>query len=104
GAFVLAMGGLTFERTYTLYADFDNPGGLQSGAAVRIGGVKVGSVKELSFLGGEMDPRTGHRVVVRTRLAVERRVQSSIHSDADFYVTTQGVLGEQFLAIEPGSG
>src|SRR4029079_6653430 len=27
----------------------------------------------------------------------------SIHDDADFYVTTQGVLGEQYLAIDPGS-
>ncbi|MDF2693015.1 MAG: putative transporter, periplasmic component YrbD [Labilithrix sp.] len=30
-------------------------------------------------------------------------MKDSIHEDADFYVTTQGVLGEQFLAIEPGS-
>jgi len=29
-AFVLVMGGLSFERTYTLYVDYDNPGGLQS--------------------------------------------------------------------------
>ncbi len=26
-----------------------------------------------------------------------------MHEDADFYVTTQGVLGEQFLSIDPGS-
>ena len=30
-------------------------------------------------------------------------MQDSIHDDADFYVTAQGVLGEQFLAIDPGS-
>ena len=41
-AFVLIMGGLSFEKTYTLYVDFDNPGGLQSGAPVRVAGVKVG--------------------------------------------------------------
>src|SRR5215472_5300833 len=103
GAFILIMGGLSFEKTYTLYVDFDNPGGLQSGAAVRIAGVKVGSVKEMRFLGGKMDPKTGRRVLVRTQLAVEQRVRESIHDDADFYITTQGVLGEQFLAIEPGS-
>jgi phospholipid/cholesterol/gamma-HCH transport system substrate-binding protein len=103
GAFVLVMGGLSFEKTYPLYVDFDNPGGLLSGAAVRIGGVKVGSVKELAFLGGKIDPKTGRRVVVRAELAVEKRVRDSIHTDADFYVTSQGVLGEQFLAINPGS-
>jgi phospholipid/cholesterol/gamma-HCH transport system substrate-binding protein len=103
GGFVLVMGGLSLEKTYRLYVDFDNPGGLLSGAAVRIGGVKVGSVKDLQFLGGKVDPKTGRRVIVRTEIAVEKRVQDSIHQDADFYVTAQGVLGEQFLAINPGS-
>jgi phospholipid/cholesterol/gamma-HCH transport system substrate-binding protein len=103
GAFVLVMGGLSFERTYPLYVDFDNPGGLLSGSAVRIGGVKVGSVKALEFLGGKIDPKTGRRVVVRAAIAVESKVADAIHSDADFYVTSQGVLGEQFLAINPGS-
>jgi phospholipid/cholesterol/gamma-HCH transport system substrate-binding protein len=40
---------------------------------------------------------------VRAKLVVEERVQSTIHEDADFYVTAQGVLGEQFLSIDPGS-
>jgi phospholipid/cholesterol/gamma-HCH transport system substrate-binding protein len=103
GAFVLVVGGLSFEKTYPLYVDFDNPGGLLSGAAVRVGGVKVGSVKKLEFLGGRIDPKTGRRVVVRATVAVEERVKDSIHANADFFVTSQGVLGEQFLAIEPGS-
>ncbi|MGD0529732.1 MAG: MlaD family protein [Polyangiaceae bacterium] len=103
GAFILLMGGLSFEKTYTVYVDFDNPGGLQSGAAVRIAGVKVGTVKELEFLGGKIDPKTGRRVLVRAKVAIEQRVKDAVHDDADFYVTTQGVLGEQFMAIEPGS-
>lgn len=102
-AFVLIMGGLSFEKTYTVYVDFDNPGGLQSGAPVRIAGVKCGKVSELAFMGGKIDPKTNRRTLVRAKLAIEQRVKDSIHEDADFYVTTQGVLGEQFLAIEPGS-
>ena len=102
-AFVLVMGGLSFEKTYTLYVDFDNPGGLQSGAPVRVAGVKVGKVSELSFLGGKIDPKTNRRTLVRAKIAVEARVKESIHEDADFYVTTQGVLGEQYMAIDPGS-
>src|SRR5579863_4704391 len=103
GGFILVMGGLSFEKTYTVYVDFDNPGGLQTGAAVRIAGVKVGSVKELEFQGGKIDPKTGRRVLVRAQVAIEQKVKDAIHDDADFYVTTQGVLGEQFMAIEPGS-
>jgi phospholipid/cholesterol/gamma-HCH transport system substrate-binding protein len=57
----------------------------------------------MSFLGGKIDPKTGRRVLVRTQLAIEQRVHDAIHDDADFYVTAQGVLGEQFLAIDPGS-
>ncbi|MGO9835572.1 MAG: MlaD family protein [Polyangiaceae bacterium] len=102
GGFILVMGGLTFQKTYAVYVDFDNPGSLQSGAAVRIAGVKVGSVENLQFI-GKIDPGTGRRVLVRSKVAIERRVRESIHADADFYVTAQGVLGEQFLAIDPGS-
>jgi len=102
-AFVLVMGGINFEKTYPVYVDFDNPGGLQTGAPVKIAGVKVGKVSELEFHGGQIDPKTGRRTLVRAKLLVQQRVRSSIHDDADFYVTTQGVLGEQFLAIEPGS-
>lgn len=103
GGFILVMGGLSFEKTYSVYVDFDNPGGLQSGAAVRIAGVKVGSVKDLAFLGGKIDTKTGRRVLVQAKVDIEQKVKDAIHDDADFYVTTQGVLGEQFLAIDPGS-
>jgi phospholipid/cholesterol/gamma-HCH transport system substrate-binding protein len=103
-AFVLVMGGLSFEKMFTVYVDFDNPGGLQAGAPVRIAGVKVGAVKELAFLGGKLDPKTGRRTLVRARLAIEEKVRLAIHDNADFYVTTQGVLGEQYLAIDPGTG
>lgn len=102
-AFVLVMGGLSFDKTYVVYVDFDNPGGLQSGAPVRIAGVKVGDVDELEFKGGVVDPKVNRRVLVRAKLKIQTKVQSTIHDDADFYVTTQGVLGEQFLQIDPGS-
>jgi phospholipid/cholesterol/gamma-HCH transport system substrate-binding protein len=101
--FILVMGGLSFEKSYSLYVDFDNPGGLQAGAPVRIAGVKVGKVSELRFMKGEIDPKTNRRTLVRVKLSIEERVKDAVHEDADFYVTTQGVLGEQFLAIEPGS-
>ncbi len=102
--FILIMGGLNFEKTYAIFVDFDNPGGLQTGAPVRIAGVKVGKVSELRFMNGAIDPKTNRRTLVRAKLSIEERVHESVHEDADFYVTTQGVLGEQFLAIEPGSG
>ncbi len=102
-AFVLVMGGLNFQKSYSVFVDFDNPGGLQSGAPVRIAGVKVGKVQEMTFMGGNIDPKTGRRTLVRVKISIEQRVKESVHDDADFYVTTQGVLGEQYLAVEPGT-
>ena len=103
GAFVLVMSGLSFQPTYRVYVDFDNPGALQSGAPVRIAGMKAGKVAELALAGGAVDPITHRRTLVRATVLIERRVESIVHEDADFYVTTQGVLGEQFLAIDPGT-
>lgn len=102
GGFILVMGGLSFEKTYSVYVDFDNPGGLQAGAPVRMAGIKIGKVSELAFAGGKIDPKTGRRTLVRVKADVEVKYKEAIHEDADFYVTAQGVLGEQFLAIEPG--
>ncbi len=102
-AFILLMGGFSFERTYPVFVDFDNPGGVQAGAPVRIAGVKVGKVSELKFMGGVVDPKTGRRTLVRAKLSIEARVKQSVRENADFYVTTQGVLGEQYMAIDPGT-
>ena len=102
-AFVVVMGGVNFQPSTAIYIDFDNPGGLQPGAPVKIAGVKVGTITEIQFRGGEPVAVGTRPSLVRVRAQVERRYQKSIHDDAVFYVTTQGVLGEQFLAIDPGS-
>lgn len=102
--FILVMGGINFQPKYAIYVDFDNPGGLQSGAPVRIAGVNVGKVKEIAFRGGEVDAASGRReAMVRLRVEIEKRYMKSVHENSIFYVTTQGVLGEQFLAVDPGS-
>lgn len=104
GGFVVVMGGLSFEPTYKVYVDFENPGGLQSGAPVKIAGVKVGKIGVIEFRGGQTDPTTKEAVApIRVEANIERRYQHAIYANARWYVTTQGVLGEQFLAVETGS-
>jgi phospholipid/cholesterol/gamma-HCH transport system substrate-binding protein len=102
GAFVLVMSGVNFQKTFDLFVDFENPGGLQTGAPVRVAGVKVGKVDSLEFRGSGDGPKA-KKAFVRAKLVIEERVHGALHDDADFYVTTQGVLGEQFLSIDPGS-
>jgi len=100
--FILVMGGVNFESTYSIFVDFDNPGGLQNGAPVKIAGVKVGKISEIAFRGG-VDKAGKREPLVRLKVQIETRYQKSVHENSLFYVTNQSVLGEQFLAIEPGS-
>ncbi|TKC99100.1 MlaD family protein [Polyangium fumosum] len=103
--FILVMGGINFQPTYALFVDFDNPGGLQTGAPVKIAGVKVGKITEVQFRGGEIPGGAGKRdPLVRVKVEVEKRYQPSVRDNAVFYVTSSSVLGEQFLALDPGSG
>jgi phospholipid/cholesterol/gamma-HCH transport system substrate-binding protein len=104
GAFVLVMGQISFQPKFSVFVDFDNPGGLAVGSAVRVAGVKVGKIDEIQYRGGEMNTVTNHREpLVRVKLSLEKRYQQAVRDNSIFYVTTQGMLGEQFLQIDPGS-
>jgi phospholipid/cholesterol/gamma-HCH transport system substrate-binding protein len=101
--FTVLMAGITFQPTYTVYVSFQNPGGLTAGAPVRISGVKVGRVSDIEFLGA-LDRRPGQSdALIRVAAKIEKQYSGAIHDDARFYVTIQGVLGEMFLAVDPGS-
>ncbi len=100
---VLVMGGIHVGRRFSIAVDFNNPGGISPGAPVKIAGVRVGTVDRLEFRGARVDPSTGRASLVRVHADVDERYRNEIHADAEFFVTTQGVLGEQFLAIDPGS-
>lgn len=101
--FVLVLGGVDFGGGHTVYVDFDNPGNVKPGASVNIGGMKVGTVEDIEYRGGRLDPQTGRRSLIRLRLDIDDEVKDTIHEDALFYVTAQSVLGEQIVAIDPGN-
>lgn len=101
--FILVMGGISFEPTYTIVVGFNNPGGLQGGAPVKIAGVKVGKVTKMQFNLERDKTDAETSALVYAHVEVEKQYATSVHDNATFYITTQGVLGEQFLAIDPGS-
>jgi len=101
---VLVMGGISLGRRFHVYVDFENPGGIQPGAPVKMAGVRIGTIDEMEFRASAPDPTTGRRTLVRARISIEEKYRREIHRNAEFYVTTQGVLGEQFIAVEPGTG
>jgi len=78
--------------TYTLQARFDNIGGLKSRAPVRSAGVHVGRVTRVV-----LDPRTYQGLVT---MEVSKGIQFPRDSTAK--ILTAGLLGDQYIGIEPG--
>jgi phospholipid/cholesterol/gamma-HCH transport system substrate-binding protein len=103
GGFLALLGNFSFRGGTRIRINYDFSGNLQSGAAVKISGIKVGKFEEVRYLGGAIDPDTGKRVQVRVVAFVEDRVKQSIRKNAEFFINTQGVLGEQYLEIQPGT-
>lgn len=77
---------------YALLAQFDRIDGLDNGADVRIGGIKVGSVTEQT-----LDPATYRAKVGFT---VQDGVELPLDSSAA--IMSDGLLGGKYLSIEPG--
>lgn len=84
---------LSFEPTYRVSAKFDNVGGLKPKAAVRSAGVVVGRVDSLVF-----DDKSYQ---ARVTLALETRYV--FPKDSSLKILTSGLLGEQYLGLEPGA-
>ena len=84
---------LSFQKTYTVTAKFDNVGGVKPKAAVRSAGVVVGRVENIVF-----DDKSFQAVVT---LALESRYV--FPKDSSLKILTSGLLGEQYLGIEPGA-
>ncbi len=100
--FVFILGNFSLKDGFTIYVEYDYSGNLQEGAPVKVAGIKVGKVEAVHFYGGKVNPATGRRVQVLVEAWVEDRAHESIRQDAEFFVNTAGVLGEQYLEIVPG--
>ncbi|WLI75639.1 outer membrane lipid asymmetry maintenance protein MlaD [Kosakonia sp. H02] len=81
------------EPTYRVYATFDNIGGLKANSPVRIGGVVIGRVADIS-----LDPKT---YLPRVTLDIEERY-NQIPDTSSLAIRTSGLLGEQYLALNVG--
>lgn len=101
--FIVLLGGLSLKPTFRVFVEFEDPGGIQSGAPVRISGVRVGRVTAIEFRGGQADARGKPVAPIRLVADIEAEHHKAIYEDARFFITAQGVLGEMHLAIDPGT-
>lgn len=80
-------------NAYVIKARFDNVGGLKAKSPVTMAGVRVGRVSGISFDNGR------YQAVVT--MAIDGRYQK-IPADSSASILTSGLLGEQYVGIEPG--
>jgi phospholipid/cholesterol/gamma-HCH transport system substrate-binding protein len=80
------------NQTYTLYANFDNIGGLKPRAPVKSAGVVVGRVAGIGF--------DNERFNARVVLSIDG--QFKFPKDTTASILTSGLLGEQYIGLEAG--
>lgn len=78
---------------YRITASFENIGGLKVKAPVALGGVRIGRV-----VGIDLDPQSYEAVVT---MAIDPRY-SRLPTDTSASILTSGLLGEQYVGLEPG--
>lgn len=93
---VFTLGGQkkTFVKTFTINAVFPDVGGLLQGGNIWFSGVKVGTVKKISFYGNSE---------VEVAMSIEVEAQSHIHKDAKAKIGSDGLIGNKIIIIYGGS-
>lgn len=81
------------DDTYNVNARFSNVADLKIRSPVKIGGVTVGLVDNVS-----LDPVTFEAIV---EMQIDQRF-SDIPNDSSAAILTSGVLGDRYIGLEPG--
>lgn len=96
GVFLIGNKDFLFSSTYHLKAEFQNVAGLNNGAAVRIGGIHQGTVKEI-----DLPSQPDGKVTVVMNLKSQTR--NIIKKDSRASIKTEGLLGDKYVEISFGS-
>lgn len=87
------MGGIVMRDGYIITASFQNTGGLKIRAPVTVSGVRVGRVEAIDY------DAAAYEAVVRLRIDAR---YDNFPADTFASIYTSGLLGEQYIALEPG--
>lgn len=92
GYLSLQVGGLATQGGLALHATFDQIGGLAERAPVVISGVKVGKVTKIELAED-----------LRARVTLDVDASLELPSDTSASIRTAGLLGDQFIELQPGA-
>jgi phospholipid/cholesterol/gamma-HCH transport system substrate-binding protein len=96
--FLLTSSRGVFQQNEPLYAYMEDASGMTSGTPVRLNGITVGFLDQLS-LTGSRDPKRA----VRFTMLVKRRYLSDIPVDSIAAIAAANLLGDKFLNITRGT-
>ena len=96
GVFIIGGKRYLFSSTYRLKSQFADVVGLDAGGDVRVGGVHVGTVRNIV-----LPHKPGDKVTVIMDL--DNSTHEIIKRDSVATIETEGLLGNQYLAISMGS-
>lgn len=88
------LSSFTSDKGYTVSAQFDNIGGLRTRAKVTLSGVSVGRVTSITY-----DKEAFRAIVTMT---INAGV-NYLPEDTQASIYTAGLLGEQYISLEPGA-
>lgn len=93
---VFTLGGQqkTFEKAVTVKAVFDDVQGLQKGNNVWFSGVKIGTIKKISFY---------HSSQVEVDLNIDQKSQDYIRKDAKARISSDGLIGNKIIVLYGGT-
>ncbi len=86
------LGAMTSGSTYEVKAYFDNIGGLKPRAAVKSAGVVVGRVRAIQFDDQQY----------RALVTLDLEIRYQFPKDTSAKILTAGLLGENYIGLEPG--
>src|SRR3990170_1241118 len=84
-----------FRSTFRLSGVFRDVGGLQAGNNVRLSGINVGTIDNVSIISD-----TSVRVVI----LIDESTRKFIRKDAVASIGSEGLMGNKVLIINPGTG
>ncbi|HUQ97045.1 MAG TPA: MlaD family protein [Chitinophagaceae bacterium] len=93
---VLTLGGQqkTFEKAFMVKAIFDDVQGLQKGNNVWFSGVKIGTIKKISFYRSSQ---------VEVDINIEEKAKEYIRKDAKAKISSDGLIGNKIIVIYGGT-
>ncbi|GAC1604175.1 MAG: hypothetical protein NVS3B8_15100 [Chitinophagaceae bacterium] len=94
GIFTLGGQQKTFVSSVSITALFDDVSGLQQGNNVWFSGVKIGTVKKISFFGKSQ---------VKVLMHIDQKAQEFIRKDAKAKIGSDGLIGNKIIVVYGGT-